>query len=289
MDIDVRDAVPGDINDVAEFATETWDGWDYIPDVWEDWLEEDGSVTLVAESKNGVVGVVHGTGRDEEAWLEGMRVAEEHRREGVGSTLTEAALERLADEGVSIARCMAFEGNDAAVELLDALGFERVATVRHGRGFGFPYGSMIEEANYEESLRVLRESEAFEEASGLYATKDWRMWSVPETVEEYEGDVLGFVEDDDVRAVALCDGVRVNETGEEKRTELVLGLVWVEPRYASQFALDVRGEARERNINDALIFLPDDEEIVGAFDQAGFEFERRDHIYEKRINTEVTG
>jgi len=286
MDVTVRDARPGDVEYVAEFASETWDGWDYVPDVWDDWLDE--GVTLVAGSGENVVGVVHGIVHDDEAWLEGMRVAEEHRRAGVGSTLTETLLERLEEEEVSVARCMAFDGNDAAVELLDTLGFERVTTTRHWRGFGFPYGSIIEEANYDDSLQVLRDSDAFEASAGLYATKDWRMWSVPETVEEYEGDVLGFVEDDDVRAVALCDGVRVNETGEEKRTELVLGLVWVEPRYASQFALDVRGEARERNINDALVFLPDDEEIVGAFDQAGFEFERRDHIYEKRINKEVT-
>lgn len=288
MDLDVRDARPVDIDDVASFATETWDGWDYIPDVWDDWLEEDGGITLVAEHEGNVVGVVHGAKRGDEAWLEGMRVAEEHRREGVAAELTETTLERLAEEGASVARCMVFDDNDAACELLDKLGFERVTTVRHGRGFGFPYGSMIEEANYNESLQVLRDSGAFEATSGLYATKDWRMWSVPEAVEEYEGDVLGFVEDDDVRAVALCDGVRVNETGEEKTTELVLGLVWVEPRYASQFALDVRGEARDRNLNDALVFLPDDEEVVGAFDQAGFEFERRDHVYEKKIDTEVT-
>ncbi len=283
MDVDVRDARQGDINDIAEFASETWEGWDYVPDVWEDWLEEDEGVTLVAESKDGVVGVVHGTRRGDEAWLEGMRVAEGHRREGVATELTEEALERLGKEGASVARCMAFGDNEDGVELMKALGFERATTFRHGRGFGFPYGSMIEEANYEDSLQVLRDSEAFEAADGLYATKDWRMWSVPETVEGYEGDVLGFVEDEDVRAVALCDGVRVNETGEEKRTELVLGLVWVEPRYASQFALDVRGEARDRNINDALVFLPDDDEVIGAFDQAGYEFEGHDHVYEKVI------
>lgn len=283
MDVDVRDALHDDLNEVSEFATDTWEGWDYVPDVWDDWLEEDSGVTLVAEHEEEVVGVVHGTRRGDEAWLEGMRVAEEHRREGVGSGLTEAALERLAEGGASVARCMVFDDNDAALALLEELGFERVTTIRHGRGFGFPYGSMIEEANYDESLQVLRDSEAFEAAGGLYATKDWRVWSVPETIEEYEGDVLGFVEDDDVRAVALCDGVRVNETGEEKRTELVLGLVWVEPRYASQFALDVRGETRDRNLNDALVFLPDDEEVIGAFDQAGYEFDRYDHIYEKTL------
>lgn len=281
MDVNVRDARQKDINDIAEFASETWDGWDYVPDVWDDWLDE--GMTLVAEVDEEVAGVVHGTTHEDEAWLEGMRVAEEHRREGVATELTEAALERLDDEGVSVARCMVFDDNEAAAELLDALGFERVAAVRHGRGFGFPYGSMIEEANYDDSLRVLRESDAFDAFGGLYATKDWRMWSVPETTDAFDGDVLGFVEDDEVRAVALCDGVRVNETGEEKRTELVLGLVWVEPRYASQFALDVRGEVRDRNLNDALVFLPDDEEVVGAFDQAGFDFETKDHVYEKVI------
>ncbi len=284
MDLNVRDARQDDLNEVSGFATKTWDGWDYVPNVWDDWLDE--GVTLVAETEDEVVGVVHGvTGGtdDEEAWLEGMRVDEEHRREGVASVLTETALERLAGEGATVARCMAFDGNDAALALLDELGFERATTLRHGRGFGFPYGSMIEEANYDESLEVLRDSDAFDAVSGLYATKDWRVWSVPEKVDDYAGDVLGFVEDDDVRAVALCDGVRVNETGEEKRTELVLGLVWVEPRYASQFALDVRGEARERNINDALVFLPDDDETVSAFDQAGYEFDRYDHIYERRI------
>ncbi|MDZ7689122.1 MAG: GNAT family N-acetyltransferase [Halobacteriales archaeon] len=289
MDVEVRDARPDDVNRVADFASETWNGWDYVPDVWEDWLEE--GVTLVAETDGRVVGAVHGVtgGRDgDEAWLEGLRVDEKYRREGVASKLVDVALERLGDEGASVVRCMVFDDNDAGVALLDTLGFERVTTVRHGRGFGFPYGSIIEEANYDESLEVLRDSDAFEATSGLYATKDWRMWSVPETVEGYEGDVLGFVEDDDVRGVALCDGVRVNETAEEKRTELVLGLVWVEPRYASQFALDVRGEARDRNLNDALVFLPDDEELVGAFDQAGFEFDRRDHVYEKKIDTEVT-
>jgi ribosomal protein S18 acetylase RimI-like enzyme len=282
MDVEVRDARRGDIDDVAGFASETWDGWDYIPDAWDDWMEQ--GTTLVAESEpDGVVGTVHTVRRGKEAWVEGMRVDEGHRREGVATELTEEALERLADEGASVVRCMAFGDNEDGAELMRSLGFERAATFRHGRGFGFPYGSMIEEANYEESLRVLRDSDAFEATGGLYATEDWRMWSVPDTVKEYGGDVLGFAEDGDVRAVALCDGVRINETGEEKRTELVLGLVWVEPRYASQFALDVRGEARDRNINDALVFLPDDDEVVGAFDQAGYEFDEREHVYEKVI------
>jgi hypothetical protein len=177
---------------------------------------------------------------------------------------------------------MAFGDNEPALSFLESKGFERAATVRHGRGFGFPYGTSLEAANFDESLDVVRDTDAFEATDGLYATTDWRVWSVPDTVGGYDGEVLGFVEDGDVRGVALCDGVRVNETGEEKRTELVLGFVGVEPGYASQFALDVRGEAREREVHDALVFLPDDE-TVDAFKQAGYDFEKHDHVYEKVI------
>jgi ribosomal-protein-alanine N-acetyltransferase len=279
MDVKVRDARAGDRDVVAAFADSTWDGWDYVPDVWEDWLGE--GVALVAEVDGRPVGTVHGVTRGDEAWIEGLRVDDEHRREGVGTALVDTVVERLADDA-SVVRCMAFEDNDAAQSFLEEVGFERATTVRHGRGFGFPYGTTLEAANYDESLEVVRGTDALESVGGLYATTDWRMWSVPDSVDGYDGEILGFVEDDDVRGVALCDGVRTNDTAEERRTELVLGFVWVEPRYASQFALDVRGEAREREIHDALVFLPDDE-TVNAFEQAGYDFDRYDHIYEKVI------
>ncbi len=279
MDVKVRDARSEDRDAVTAFAGSTWDGWDYVPDVWEDWVGE--GIALVAEVDGVPVGTVHSVTRGDEAWIEGLRVDDEHRREGVGTTLVEEATGRLED-GVSVVRCMAFDDNEPALSFLEDSGFERVATVRHGRGFGFPYGTSLEPANYDESLDVIRGTEALEAVDGLYATEDWRMWSVPDTAEGYDGEILGFAEDDDVRGVALCDGVRVNETGEEKRTELVFGFVWVEPRYASQFALDVRGEAREREVHDALVFLPDNE-AVNAFEQAGYDFDRHDHVYEKVI------
>jgi ribosomal protein S18 acetylase RimI-like enzyme len=280
MDVKIRDARRDDRDAVASFADSTWDGWDYVPDVWDDWLDE--GVALVAEIDGRPVGTVHAVTRGDEAWIEGLRVEDEHRREGIGSALVSEAIERIAASDVSVVRCMAFDDNDAAVSFLETNGFERAVTVRHGRGFGFPYGTTLEAAGYDESLEVLRDTDTFDAVDGLYATEDWRMWSVPDSVDGYDGEILGFVEDGDVRGIALCDGTRVNETGEERRTELVLGFVWVEPRYASQFALDVRGEARERGIHDALVFLPDDD-TVDAFDQAGYDLDRVDHIYRRVI------
>jgi len=281
MEVSVRDARHDDLKEVSAFATDTWDGWDYVPDVWEDWLDE--GVTLVVEDEGSVVGVLHAVTRDDEAWLEGLRVAEGARRRGVATSLVEEVLERLGDTDAEVARGMVFENNEPAVELFGSLGFERATTIHHARGFGFPYGSQIEEANYDDSLDALRDTDAFDAVDGLYATTDWRMWSAPSSPDEYDGDILGFVEDGDVRAIALCDGVRVNDAGEERRTELVLGLVWCQPEYASQFALDVRGEARDRNLNDALVFLPTKGDYTTSFDQSGFDISEGDHVYEKVI------
>ncbi|MDY6780172.1 MAG: GNAT family N-acetyltransferase [Halobacteria archaeon] len=317
--VEIREARPEDRDAVFEFASETWsreeikegkdegeeedaddegisggettprDGWDYIPEVWDDWLEADEGVVLVAVPEDGddAVGVVRVTAfLTGEAWLEGMRVHPDHRREGVATALTDEALDVAAKRNAEVVRSMTFEWNEQGVELLESLGFERSVELRHARGFGFPYGSQIEEATFDESLDVIRETDAYDAVGGLHATSDWKMVSIPETVTNFrEGtEVLAFEEDDDVRSVMICDGVRTNTSGVEERTELVLGFVWCDPEYASQLALDIRGEARDRNLNDALVFLPDDEEYIGSFEQAGFDVSDLDYVYERDIS-----
>ena len=46
--IRVRIARPDDQDAVLAFATSTWDGWDYIPEVWDAWVVPSSGVVLVA-------------------------------------------------------------------------------------------------------------------------------------------------------------------------------------------------------------------------------------------------
>lgn len=287
MTTDIREARPDDRSQVLEFASDTWEGWDYLPDVWSDWLEE--GTLLVAETNEGPVGVIHVTAYlTGEAWLEGARVHPDHRREGVATQLTERALQIARERGAEVVRCMTFDWNDPGKELVEALGFRRVAEIRHARSFGFPYGTSLEDATFDASLDAVRETEAFEEFGGLYVTRDWKALRIPETVGNFQAGagILALEENNDVRAIMISDGVRTNTRGVDERTELVLGFTWCDPDYASSVALDVRAEVREREINDALVFLPDSEDIVTSFEQAGYDVSEPDYIYEKEIGVE---
>ena len=45
--LSVRRARSADQAAVMSFATETWNGWDYMPHAWPRWLEESDGVMLV--------------------------------------------------------------------------------------------------------------------------------------------------------------------------------------------------------------------------------------------------
>lgn len=285
MNTEIREARPDDRDPVLKFASDTWEGWDYLPEVWSDWTEE--GTLLVAETDDQPVGVIHVTAYlTGEAWLEGARVHPDHRREGIATQLTERALGIARKRGAEIARCMTFEWNDAGRELVESLGFKRAAAVRHARSFGFPYGTSLEDATFDASLDAIRETEAFDQFGGLYVTRDWKALEIPEMVGNFQAGagILALEEGDDVRAIMISDGVRTNTRGVDERTELVLGFTWCDPDYASSVALDIRAEVREREINDALVFLPDREDIVASFEQAGYDVSKPDFIYEKRID-----
>jgi hypothetical protein len=73
----VRRARPSDEAAVLSFATNTWDGWDYIPHAWPVWLAaRDGVVLVACRPEDDVpvaitrVAMVSPT----EGWWEGIRV-----------------------------------------------------------------------------------------------------------------------------------------------------------------------------------------------------------------------
>ncbi len=103
----VRRARPTDREQVLAFATNTWNGHDYIPNAWAVWLEAgDGAFLVATVGRPGgldVEGVALEIGApvaitriamvaDGEAWLEGIRVHPRVRGMGVASDLQVAEL-----------------------------------------------------------------------------------------------------------------------------------------------------------------------------------------------------
>lgn len=93
-DVKIRPAHTSDTSHVFAFLQEVWEGEDYVPSVWDEWLRDPAGYLVVAE----IEGEPIATGRITnlewgEYWLEGLRVAVSHRRLGVASRLQDHLLE----------------------------------------------------------------------------------------------------------------------------------------------------------------------------------------------------
>ncbi len=83
-----RPALPADTADVMELTRTIWQGEDYVPAVWAEWLEDCQGWLAVAQYGVHVVGLCKlsrlGAG---EWWLQGLRVHPEHEGRGFASRL----------------------------------------------------------------------------------------------------------------------------------------------------------------------------------------------------------
>jgi GNAT superfamily N-acetyltransferase len=137
----VRRARPDDRAAVLDFASTTFDGWDYIPRAWDAWLDAPDGALLVATpgpapvgAPRGATGVELPVGRPiavarvallspTEAWLEGIRVDPRVRGMGVASDMQVAELRWAAASGARIVRYATGERNEASHRLGGRHGF----------------------------------------------------------------------------------------------------------------------------------------------------------------------
>ncbi|MFB6197905.1 MAG: N-acetyltransferase family protein, partial [Halobacteriaceae archaeon] len=132
-DVKIRQAELDDHEDVVGFTQDTWDGGDYIPRVFKDWVESDGprQRTLVADLDGEVIGVMQMSRvSDYEAWAQGMRMNPEYRGLGISTQLSFGGFRWARDQGARIARNMVFSWNIMGLGQSRAVGFEPVAEFR---------------------------------------------------------------------------------------------------------------------------------------------------------------
>ena len=133
-DIAVRPARRDDREAIVAFTSDTWaEMGDYIPDVFERWVDTDGPAqrTLVATVDGRPVGLCQGVLlSDHEAWAQGMRVDPEVRGREIGRLLAEAVFEWAASRGATVCRNMVFSWNAAGLGQSRALGFDPLAAFR---------------------------------------------------------------------------------------------------------------------------------------------------------------
>jgi len=137
VNIVIRKAVESGVPQIISFTMNTFPWGDYVPRVIDGWVRDGTAyVALVNEEVVGVINLVLlPTGV---AWLEGLRVKPTYRMHGVGTALTNYALDLAKAGGARYAMLMIAEWNNASHGLARKLGFRPVLNVYGGITRGSP-------------------------------------------------------------------------------------------------------------------------------------------------------
>ena len=199
--IRVRRGRAEDTEAVLAFTRSTWDGWDYLPDVWALWLDARDGAVFVAEA---AATAGHPPGRPiavgriallapGESWMEGLRVDPAVRGRGVATSFQFAELTWVQAQGATVVRYATGETNEASLRLGARHGFSpagRWRAIRPAEPDGSPAGGAArptvlarlhalgvvvgEEGGTQDQWERLREDATFRGGEGLY---EWRAWA----------------------------------------------------------------------------------------------------------------
>jgi hypothetical protein len=130
-DLIIRQAEPDDRSRIFAFLQEVWDGEDYLPSVWDDWVVDPAGQLVVAEldgepiATARIVNLGHG-----EFWLEGLRVAKPYRMRGVAGQIKRYLLNYWEDHAGRSIGYLTHRDQLAVHKLAQAIGFSETFHVQ---------------------------------------------------------------------------------------------------------------------------------------------------------------
>jgi GNAT superfamily N-acetyltransferase len=176
-DLIIRPARLEDRGAAERICANTWDWGDYIPEVWAEWLADEQGHMAVAELEGQIVAL----GRVRllpggQAWLEGMRVDPDYRRQGVAWHFFHYKLAYARAHGARVVRLGTSDQNQPVHRMMERAGMARVGRYEMLLGpAAEPGSSSLVRLTPEHADQVhtfLRQSPVLAAARGLYCL-DW--------------------------------------------------------------------------------------------------------------------
>lgn len=292
----IRQANPDDYEAVASFTEDTWAEHgrdDYIPDVFDAWVDSDGpdQRTVVVDVGDDIAGLCQGTLLSEhEAWVQGMRVAPGYRGEGHGHQMVEHLFTWARERGATVARNMVFGWNDAGLGQSLTAGFEPRTSFRWARPD--PSAEQDIDATFtvdddpSAAWSYWARSEARDSLGGL-ALDSNHSW----TLSELTRDGLHALADAERVFAVKADGMRAmaarvrttDQTGEDDVDSLAEYAVgaWEDADAAETLFTAIRADARDLGVDATRVLIPESPRHVataaaaraGVSDYADYVFE----------------
>jgi RimJ/RimL family protein N-acetyltransferase len=174
--IHVRKARASDREAVFKFCEKTWSWGDYIPEVWDKWLNEKSGRVFIATIDEVPVGITHlSIDKPHEIWLGGARTDPNYRRRGVATAITKKCLDYAKQRGAKVARLATESNNIAAQAVIQKLGFKPIAeftemTTKNVAKENSENSRWAEKIETDTIWDYLQTSESYRKAAGLYTT-----------------------------------------------------------------------------------------------------------------------
>jgi ribosomal protein S18 acetylase RimI-like enzyme len=282
--LEIRSARPEDRAPILAFSSETWSWGDYIPYVWDEWLQDPAGRVLVATLDGQPVGMVYVrmlTASD--AWLQGLRVAPQFRRQGIAGELNQAVFVEAMQRGAQYIRLVVDSDNTDSIHL-----WER-AFMRTVGGFSLcsaspapPPKRSVEVAaqlatasDLDEIIDYLNASNIFPLTGGLYYAG---FTAYPITAELLQGKIAAqqiYL----LRRWNRLDGLAIAEMREERQgRQLSLGYIdgtAIEP--ISLLAYDLRRQLPAIGAESVRAYIPDILLLRDAF--TGVEYDWNGNLF----------
>ena len=254
---------------VAEISRDIWDGHDYLPRVFDDWLADAGSAFQAAELDGVVVGlqrlrpIAPGL-----LWYEGLRVASTHRRQGLARVMLASAITDAREQGFREMRLGT--GNPDAVPLFESMGFRRLVDVRWWRGLRVEGG---EPARMPDPVEARKFWQAIEKSPGI---------------ELYHGVAADFngardMDADELERLAKIGMLRVGPGGralaalrEPWGSNLAVAFLAGRGGALRELLMALRFEADADGLNHASVSLPRDHPAADDMTASGYDLANDD-------------
>lgn len=283
--VTVRPATTEDADAVAEIAAESWPDRpdaEYLPAVFEHWVERSDTHTVVAErTENGSAPAeaptVAGLAQvqlltDEEAWAQGMRVHPAHRGAGVGRALVDELFGWARERGATVVRNMVYAWNGAGLGQSRATGFEPATQLRYAElvptaGAAPSDHGPADASTVHDPAAVWRywtHSEARSALSGL-APDGAEAWAVRELRREdvdaagADGGAIAVRTPEGTIAVAVRLGVpeRRGEDGQRAREAVYGGVAWDDLDAAAALLSAIAADAASVDADRTKLLVPE--------------------------------
>ena len=265
-EIEIRPVRPEDRRRVEEIARGVWDGHDYLPEVFDDWLADPASAFLAAELDGTVVGLQRtrplAPGL---AWYEGLRVDAAYRRRGIARAMLRAAIEEARGQGYRELRLRS--GGEDAAALFESEGFQlqlHAIAWRASRLEGEEPARIPDPSEADLLASRVQEDGSLERYRWLYLDADGDRDLDAEELRRLA--TLGRLRvGPGGRALAV---VRQNRLG----TRLRAGFVSGQGGVLRDLLLALRFEADIDALEGVSLWLPEDDPRAGTLEEVGYDF-----------------